>query len=148
MKALIKQYQTFTGYLSHLTDIPLFFIRLVLAYGFWGPGMMKVKNIGNVAEWFEGLGIPFSTFNAYMSAFTEVGGAVLLLLGLGTRLISMPLMIVMLVAIFTVHFSNGFEAGNNGFEIPVYYLTMLFTLFIFGAGKFSIDFFINRATLA
>ncbi len=78
MKALLNLYQTFTGYLSHLTDIPLLFIRLVLAYGFWGPDMMKVKNIGNVAEWFDGLGIPFPTFNAYLSAFTEVGGAVLL----------------------------------------------------------------------
>ena len=148
MKTILNIYQSFTGYLDQLTDIPLLFIRIILAYGFWGPGMMKFNNINNVAEWFEGLGIPFPTLNAYLSAFTEVGGAILLLLGLGARLISIPLMIVMLVAIFTVHLSNGFEAGNNGFEIPVYYLTMLFTLFIFGSGKISLDFLIGRATLA
>jgi len=57
-------------------------------------------------------------------------------------------MTAVLVAVFTVHLGNGFEAGNNGFEIPLYYLTMLFTLLIFGGGKISIDFFISRATLA
>ena len=76
------------------------------------------------------------------------GGAILLLLGIGTRIISIPLIIVMMVAIFTVHLGNGFEAGDNGFEIPLYYIIMLLTLLIYGGGKISIDFFIKRATLA
>ena len=45
----------------------------------------------------------------------------------------------MLVAIVTVHMGNGFEAGNNGFEIPLYYILMLFILVVNGAGKISID---------
>jgi putative oxidoreductase len=46
-------------------------------------------------------------------------------------------MIVMLAAIFTVHSSNGFKASNNGFEILLYYLIMLITLFFYGGGKIS-----------
>jgi len=66
-------------------------------------------------------------------------GVVLLTLGLFTRLISIPLMVVMVVAITTVHLSHGFSAGNNGFEIPLYYLLFLALFASLGAGKFSLD---------
>lgn len=58
--------------------------------------------------------------------------------------ISIPLIITMVVAIVTVHLSNGFEAGNNGFEIPLYYMLMLFALLINGAGKLSVDHIISN----
>lgn len=131
---------------EHLKSLPLLFMRLALAYGFWGPAKMKWNNIDAIVEWFEGMGMPFPTINAYLAAGTEMTGVFLLTIGLFTRLISIPLMVVMLVAIFTVHFTNGFEAGNNGFEIPLYYLLMLFTLTIYGSGKFSIDNIIKSAT--
>lgn len=127
-----------------LKDIPLFIMRLVLAYGFWNPGMMKWNDINSIASWFESMGYPLPLFNAYAAATTEVAGAVLLLLGFATRLISIPLMFIMFVAIFTVHGANGFEAGNNGFEIPLYYLIMLFTLTIYGGGRFSVEGIIRK----
>jgi len=127
-------------------DIPLFLMRIVLAYGFWGPATMKWNNMDGIIEWFTGMGMPFPTLNAYMAASTEMAGVFLLASGLFTRLISIPLMVVMLVAIFTVHFANGFEAGNNGYEIPLYYLLMLLTLFIYGAGRFSLDSLISKKT--
>lgn len=145
---LFKNYETAVGKLRMFSDLPLLFMRLVLAYGFWGTGMMKWNNIDGVAEWFGGLGIPFPTLNAYLAATTEIAGVFFLIFGLGVRIISIPLMIVMLVAILTVHLHNGFEAGNNGFEIPLYYLIMLFTLLIYGGGKISLDNLLHRATLA
>jgi putative oxidoreductase len=48
-------------------------------------------------------------------------------------------MVVMVVAIVTVHLPHGFESGNNGFEIPLYYFIMLFVLMTHGAGKISLD---------
>ena len=45
----------------------------------------------------------------------------------------------MLVAIRTVHWANGFAAGSNGYEIPLYYLLMLLTVFVFGPGRLSLD---------
>ena len=127
-----------------LSDLPLLAMRIVLAYGFWEPGIMKWKDINAIGQWFDSMGYPLPLFNAYMAATTEVAGAILLLLGFGTRLISIPLMIVMLVAIFTVHAANGFQAGSNGFEIPLYYLIMLFTLTIYGGGKISIEGIIRK----
>ena len=125
--------------ISKLEDLPLLFIRLLLAYGFYSPAMMKLKDINSVAEWFKSINIPFPLLNAYLAAGTEIAGVVLLTLGFFTRLISIPLMVTMVVAILTVHLVNGFNSSDNGFEIPLYYLLMLFTLTIFGAGKLSLD---------
>ncbi len=125
--------------LSHGQSLSLLFARLAVAYGFYEPAMMKWADIGAIAEWFGSIGIPLPMLNAYMAATTEITGVVLLTLGLFTRLISIPLMVVMVVAIVTVHLPNGFGAGNNGFEIPLYYLLFLAIFASFGAGKFSLD---------
>jgi len=111
-----------------------------MAYGLYEPAMQKWSDIDSVAQWFASMSIPFPTLQAYMAASTEILGVVLLTLGLFTRLISIPLIVVMIVAIATVHFSHGFAAGDNGFEIPLYYM-LFFALFAsLGAGKFSLDY--------
>ena len=136
----------FANKLDFIKDIPLLLMRLVLAYGFWGPAMMKWNNMDGIIDWFSGMGIPFPTANAYLSASTEVAGSILLILGIGTRLITIPLMVVMLVAIFLVHIGNGFEAGSNGFEIPLYYLIMLLTLLVYGPGRYSLEGLLRKMT--
>ena len=132
-------YESFTSLASNVKSFSLLMARLIIAYGFYEPAMNKWADIGAVAGWFSGMGIPFPTLNAYMAASTELLGVVLLALGLFTRLISIPLIVVMLVAIFMVHFPNGFSAGDNGFEIPLYFLLFLLTFLGNGAGKFSLD---------
>lgn len=141
----IKQtYSYLIDQLKKADFLPLLLIRLTLAYGFYNPARMKWNDINAIGEWFSTIGIPAPYFNAYLAAGTEALGVVLLILGLGTRLISIPLMITMVVAIVTVHFANGFEAGENGYEIPLYYLLMLFTLLILGPGKASLDELIRK----
>ncbi len=130
--------------LSKLDNLILLLLRITLAYGFYKPATMKWNDITAIADWFASMGYPLPLLNAYLAGITEMAGVILLALGLGTRLISIPLIFVMLVAIFTVHFANGFEAGNNGFEIPLYYLLMLFCLIVYGAGKYSIDYLISK----
>ncbi len=127
-----------------IRDIPPLLMRLVLAYGFFGPAKMKWSNMHAIGEWFESMGYPLPYLNAYIAGTVEALGVVLLILGLGTRLISIPLIFVMIIAIFTVHFANGFEAGSNGFEIPLYYMIMLFTLFVNGAGRWSLDHYVQK----
>lgn len=132
-------YLEFSRLVEYLQSFSLLIARLVVAYGFYEPAIMKWADIGSVANWFESLGIPFPLLNAYMAASTEIVGVVLLTLGLMTRAISIPLIIVMIVAIVTVHLPNGFSAGDNGFEIPLYYMLFLLIFLAHGAGKFSID---------
>lgn len=132
-------YLKFTDFSESLSAISLFIARILIAYGFYEPAMGKWSNIQGVAGWFESMGIPMPLLNAYLAATTELLGVVLLALGLFTRLISIPLIGIMIVAIVTVHLSNGFSAGDNGFEIPLYYMVFLLIFLSHGAGKLSID---------
>lgn len=89
-------------------------LRLYLAPVFWMAGTRKLAGIDHTIEWFGnsewGLGLPFPTALAYLAAYTEAIGALLLLLGLATRWISIPLIATMLVAVFAVHWGNGWAA--------------------------------------
>ena len=140
-------YRIARSILDKLTDLPPLLFRLILAYGFYGPAMKKVENFDSIVSWFGQMGIPFPTINAYMATATEISGVILLTLGLATRIISVPLMFVMVVAIATVHGKNGFAAGDNGFEIPLYYMLMLFSLVVTGAGRLSADHLIKRKVI-
>jgi len=106
-------------------NISIFSIRWIPAYGIHTPAKTKWENISDVAAWFKDLNIPFSYLNAYLSVSFEMVSVVFLTFGLLTRWIIIPLMIMMLGAIIIVRWKNGFEAGNNGFEIPLYYSIML-----------------------
>ena len=141
MKTLYNKFVEGTG---KLRDIPLLLFRLILAVGFYEPAMMKVKNLSGVAEWFGSMNYPLPMISASISMVTEVSGIILLILGLGSRLIAMPMMFIMVIATFTVHISNGFAAGDNGFEIPLYYFLMLFALVVYGSGKYSLDYLIGK----
>lgn len=86
-------------------------LRLYLAPVFFVAGMNKVNGFDNIVQWFEhGLGLPLPWLMAVLATGTEVIGGILLLLGLAVRWISIPLMITMLVAMFSVHWSNGWQA--------------------------------------
>jgi uncharacterized membrane protein YphA (DoxX/SURF4 family) len=93
-------------------------LRLYLAPIFWMAGTNKLGSIDSTIEWFGnpdwGLGLPFPALMAWMAALTEAGGAILLLFGLAVRWISIPLMVTMLVAMFAVHWQNGWLAIAEG----------------------------------
>ncbi|MCK4880233.1 MAG: DoxX family protein [Bacteroidales bacterium] len=141
-------YRKFVEGTEKLHDVQLLLFRVILVIGFYGPAMMKVKNLEGVAEWFGSMSYPFPMVSAILAMTTEVMGIVLLTLGLGTRVIALPMMFVMVVAIFTTHISNGFAAGDNGFEIPLYYLLMLFALVVYGSGRYSLDHLLDRKRLS
>jgi len=141
----VSLYTKATQYLGKGKDLSLLLLRLILAYGFYMPATLKWGNMSGIVEWYDGMGIPLPVLSAYLSGLTEMAGVILLPLGLATRFISIPMMFTMVVAIITVHWGNGFNAGDNGFEIPVYYMLMLFVLLVQGAGKYSLDhLFIKR----
>lgn len=143
---MIALYKKIYNGLNSLRDIPLLFLRLLLAYGFFHPAMRKVKDFESVAQWFDSMNFPFPLLNAYLAGITEFLAVWLFLLGLGTRLISIPVMITMIVAI-GVHWGGGFSAAAGGFEIPLYYFLMTLTLFILGPGRISIDHLIGKKLL-
>lgn len=92
-------------------------LRLFLVPVFWIAGMNKVDGFESIVEWFGnaewGLGLPFPALMAFLATGAEVLGAILLLIGFATRLITIPLMITMLVAMFAVHWENGWQATHD-----------------------------------
>src|SRR5210317_708603 len=100
--------------LQYLDGLAPLAMRLFLFYPFLYAGKQKLAGIDNTIQWFGnpdwGLGLPFPTVLAYLAAYTEFFGALLLLIGLAVRWISIPLMVTMLVAIFAVHWDHGWFA--------------------------------------
>ena len=100
--------------LQYLDGLAPLALRLYLVPVFWMAGTQKIAGMENTIEWFGnsewGLGLPYPWLMAHLAAYTEAIGALLLLLGLATRWISIPLMVTMLVAIFAVHWDNGWAA--------------------------------------
>ncbi len=77
-------------------------------------GINKLNSFDDTVDWFGnsdwGLGLPFPWLLAFLATATELAGAILLTVGLFTRLISIPLIVTMLVAITSVHWENGWQA--------------------------------------
>lgn len=93
-------------------------LRLYLAPIFWMAGTKKFANFEDTVAWFGnpdwGLGMPFPAVMAFLAAGTETLGAILLVIGLGVRWISAPLMVTMVVAAVSVHWQNGWLAIAEG----------------------------------
>lgn len=93
-------------------------LRLYLVPIFWMAGSKKFINFSDTVDWFGnsdwGLGLPLPFLLVFLVALVEVLGAIFLLIGLGVRLISIPLMITMAIAGITVHLKNGWLAIAEG----------------------------------
>lgn len=107
-------YNTLTQKLKHLDGLPALALRLYLIPVFWMAGTSKLNSFDDTVAWFGnpdwGLGLPLPWLMAFLATAAELGGAMLLALGLATRLICIPLILTMLVAIGTVHWDNGWQA--------------------------------------
>ena len=100
--------------LGHVDGLATLALRFILVPVFWMAGMQKLNHFDSTVEWFGnsdwGLGLPLPWLLALLATATELLGAILLALGLLTRLIAVPLIITMLVAIISVHWENGWQA--------------------------------------
>jgi len=121
-------------------DLALLLLRFFIGGTFIVYAVKKVQNFDNYIVLFsDKLDLPFPLLNLYLVTLVEGLGGLLLILGLLTRFISIPLIITMAVAFFTVNINNGFAASGFGVEVPLAYISILFVLFSNGAGKFSLD---------
>ena len=94
--------------------IPLLLLRLYLAPVMIQAGWNKASSFDSIVDWFGnddyGLGFAMPLVMAFLAAAAELVGGVLLLLGALTRLVSIPLMVTMIVAMVSVHAKNGWLA--------------------------------------
>ena len=141
--------------LAAWAPIPL---RLIVGYGFMEHGFAKMSRGPNAFSAILGtLGVPAPHFMAWISILTELLGGLAVLVGGFVTLASVPMAVLMFVAIFTVHLPNGFSSvklvsvtaagpqfGPVGYEVDLLYLACLAALVFIGAGPFSLDSFLQK----
>jgi len=121
-------------------EVSLLIIRMILGITFLFHGIAKFQmGLGNVAGWFESIGI--MGFLGYPVAFIELLGGIALILGIGTRIISALIGFILLVAILTVKLPIGFiGAEGTGYELDIALLSMAAALVISGSKLMSLDY--------
>lgn len=119
-------------------------LRLVFGY-FWAEtGWAKLANHTGFAERFANWGIPLPDLSAYASGATDLVGGVLLMLGLATRLATLPMIFNMVVALALVVLP-GISTLDDFVELnEVLYILVLFWLFMAGPGRASFDHLVAR----
>jgi putative oxidoreductase len=143
MKILMQWYARFSTAAAWLQSPFLLVVRLYWGWQFAQTGWGKLHNLQKITEFFTSLNIPFPAANAHFVAGLEFIGGILLILGLGSRLIGFLLAGNMLVAYWTADH----EALTSIFSDPgKFYVADPFTflfasviILIFGAGLFSLD---------
>ena len=140
-----KPIEQILGLLNRQEWIAQLLVRLFVGYFFMETGWGKLHNLDGFAQRFAGWGIPYPYFNAALSAYTEFIGGLLTVFGLGTRLVSIPMIINMLVAILRVNLMQVSSLDDfSELDEPLYALAYLWLL-LSGPGWVSIDYIVSRA---
>lgn len=123
-------------------------LRLIFGWGLFQTGKGKLQNIDRFTEFLTHLHIPMPGVNAHFVASLECVGGLLLLLGLASRLIAIPLTINFIVAYVTADHEAlvGFFKDQDAFTSAAPFLYLLVSLIVlaFGPGLFSLDELIRR----
>lgn len=143
VSALKKGYEILVKIEGYLQDVFLLIIRLYWGYQFFIAGKGKLMNLDRTTEFFASLNLPAPKLNALMAGSTECFGGLLLLVGLGSRLISIPLAFTMVVAYLTAHregLNALFSDPSKFFEQPPFlFLFASVIVMVSGAGRLSLD---------
>jgi putative oxidoreductase len=136
--------------MQRFAPIPL---RLITGYGFMEHGWAKlVRGPDSFVNIIHALGVPMPAVTAWTTILVELLGGAAVLLGAFIPFASVPMSVVLLVAIFTVHLPNGFSSiklqsitatgahfGQPGYETDLLYMACLVALVLSGSGPFSVE---------
>jgi putative oxidoreductase len=133
-------------------------VRLIIGYGFMAHGFAKwSRGPEGFGKLLHQIGVPFPEFTARAITFLELFGGLAVLVGAFVAIVSVPLAISMLVAMFKVHLRYGFSSINTigltaagpvfgppGYEVNLLYVGGLLVLILCGAGPWSVDYWLAR----
>ncbi|MEZ2132974.1 MULTISPECIES: DoxX family protein [unclassified Sinorhizobium] len=128
-------------------------LRLMIGLGFFQHGYAKLsRGADDFIGILHAMGMPFAELFGWATIFVELVGGLLILAGAFVPLASVPMIAVLLVAVFTVHLPNGFSSiklmsydasgahfGQPGYETDLLYVAGLVALCFGGAGPLSLD---------
>ncbi|MGF7077481.1 DoxX family protein [Mucilaginibacter sp. R-33] len=148
---MIKHIFSITGK-NYRQPAPLF-LRLTIGFGFMAHGWAKlIKGPEAFGNLLAQIHVPFPHAMAWMSTLTELVGGLAMFAGFMVSLTALPLIGIMLVAMFGIQIHYGFSSvktigltpngpifGPPGYEINLLFIAGLITLLISGGGIFSVD---------
>jgi len=130
-------------------------LRLIVGIGFVIHGFPKLFNGGarqGFTAMLENIGVPAAGLSAWVVGLVEFFGGLMLIAGAFVAVVTVLQIVVMLVALFTVHLPNGFNFinitgqtdtgpvfGMPGYEVNLLYIAGLLALFLYGASEWSVD---------
>lgn len=144
MTALAILINRVRGLLETFSWLPPLLARIAVGWIFMISGWGKLHNLDKVTAFFTDLGLPMPGFQAHLVATTEFAGGLMLLAGLAARMASIPLSVIMVVAIATA--KRGELTGVSdlfGFS-EFLYILLLIWLIVKGPGLLAIDTLIAR----
>lgn len=132
-------------------------LRLILGYGFMAHGYAKLaRGPENFIGILHAMGLPWPDLLGWATVIIEIVGGAMIFLGALVPVAAVPMIVVLLVATFTVHLPNGFSSiklmsfdasgahfGQPGYETDLLYVAGLLALCAAGPGPLSIDRFLN-----
>ncbi|ABI70069.1 DoxX family protein [Shewanella sp. 11B5] len=139
MKALVKRITNSTAGFSTLA------LRLPVGIIFMAHGGQKLfgwfggYGLEGTGQWMASIGIEPGVLMAFLAGSAELVGGLFILLGLLTRPAAVLLAFTMIIAIASVHISNGLFMANNGYEFALALLAASVSLALSGSGKLAID---------
>ncbi len=139
MKALLAKLITSNAGYSALA------LRFPIGIIFMAHGAQKLfgwfggYGLEGTGGWMESIGLAPGFIMALLAGSAEFFGGLFILLGLLTRPASIAISFTMVVAIFSVHFSNGLFMSNNGYEFGLALLAASVSLALSGSGKLALD---------
>ena len=128
-------------------------LRLIVGYGFLAHGLAKWSRGPEVfASILQATGVPLPHVMAWVTLTTEIIAGIAFLIGAFVPLVSIPAVILLAVAIFTVHLPYGFSSiklisvdngraqfGPPGYECNLLYIACILALVLIGPSPWSID---------
>lgn len=120
-------------------DYAAFALRVTSGVALFAHGWLKVSvfTIPGTVAFFESLGLP--GFLAYLTILGELGGGLALILGVGVRAVSVPLIAILLGAVWA-HAGNGWTFSNQGggWEFPLFWAVVQGAILLLGAGAYAL----------
>lgn len=133
-------------------------LRLIIGFGFCAHGIAKIgKGPDHFVDIVQAIGVPFPWFMAWLTIFVEIVCGALMIAGALVPLIALPMLVVLAVALVSVHMQFGFTSikliavtasgpkfGPPGMETDLLYIAGIATLVIGGPGPFAFDTWLLR----
>jgi putative oxidoreductase len=128
-------------------------LRLIVGYGFLAHGLAKLlRGPQSFIDILGALGVFEPFLSGWLTILVEIFGGLAVIAGLFIPLVSVPMIVVLLVAILAVHLPNGFSSiklesvtsagahfGQPGYETDLLYLAAIVALVLGGSGPFALD---------